>query len=269
MRRSLPFLIVTSLLLAACGEPTRTIPTGVQTIVGTLQRAELKADRRGTHVLLQNNVPVLYVESRTGSLLESEGYDVTIMGLVEQNRDPSDMPVIVVQKIQKILQTLRTWSIPRLAMNISTPETWTMVDRDERATGGKFYTDFRAANPDGTSGVVLSLWTQTGTTLPAGSLTTIAGKTAIRSQNGTGLLFAVVHGPSLLMFGFASPPPHLEQILSSIAFTDAPKTSSSSKPVTSASSVPGQPCGGVAGIICPAGQYCAITDRASNSGICK
>ena len=31
----------------------------------------------------------------------------------------------------------------------------------------------------------------------------------------------------------------------------------------------GKPCGGDAGILCPAGQYCDVTDLAANIGMCK
>jgi hypothetical protein len=34
-------------------------------------------------------------------------------------------------------------------------------------------------------------------------------------------------------------------------------------------SVAGIPCGGAAGILCPSGQYCEITDSASNIGRCR
>ena len=50
--------------------------------------------------------------------------------------------------------------------------------------------------------------------------------------------------------------------------------SASNNSRTGVSSMPagsgeGQPCGGLAGILCPSGLYCEITDLEQNIGVCK
>jgi hypothetical protein len=63
-------------------------------------------------------------------------------------------------------------------------------------------------------------------------------------------------------------PAEFRRFLQSVIFQK--KSSSSAATTMSGSNASaGIPCGGTAGILCPAGQYCEITDSATNIGRCR
>lgn len=262
-------LFVAILALSACTpDDVRTLPEGVQSVSGVVEQAKISLDRRGSHVLLQDDVPHAYLESTRVNLRAYESQQVTLSGSYQANTHPDDLPVIVVQAITSAEETMKEWVVPGLGLSVEAPIHWTR-QADGAATEfmvpGISQPVLRISEaplppeddrPDGAS-VVLDGY-------PGVRVSDFAAKTDI---------VHVFRDATMVTFEWnvqAAEAVQLEaeawgKILQSIEFsTPAPPPSS-----IPSSAAPGAACGGPAGILCPSGQYCEITDRELGIGKCR
>jgi hypothetical protein len=93
-------------------------------------------------------------------------------------------------------------------------------------------------------------------------------------QNGKDILAITLH-KSLQGTSGKEPVQSVLHILKSIIFTNTSSSGSGTVKVTGTgtgvgpAATPGSPCGGVAGILCPSGSYCAISDQVLGIGVCR
>lgn len=259
-------------LLVACGPktpPPVELPIGVQTMTGTLLPAEIKTLRRGSHLLVDKvGQRLCFVESTTVNLRSFEGKVVVIRGVLELNSDPSLLPVLVTQDVTAVEQDMHVLSLPAFGLTGIVPRTWLEATQK----------DSTVLLVEGTSTPLVTITLKKQTPLPAtGAPFQISGHHATREVTpGTQReITSLERGDDLVVLTFAPPTgsgdlsllhAQWSGFLTSLAFTEAISAQSSS---TLSEQSAGTPCGGTAGILCPAGQYCAITDIKENIGHCR
>ncbi len=294
MRR--PFLVAGVLLLAgvlsSCGRPV--LPEGPQEVEGKLERVPLSLSRRGTHLLrdLQGE-ELAYAESTAINLGTLQNETVTLQGVYELNTNPSDLPVFVVQKVLKGGEnTLKHWELPFYGASIDVPALW------EGGVIGLAATFHEPA----TTTPILEVTSGSSSTLPFDfkSFAASSGSTLkvtpvvvglkraasiLDEDSGTWTVYVDLSTPAsadrrilTLRFTLVDEGAPEEQITRFQRFVRTLKFAEKPKPATPSSAAAsgtgavvgdGQPCGGPAGILCPAGYYCQITDQSISSGICK
>lgn len=268
MRRLVLTGLSLSLLLSACGgQKAAPLPEGPVTETGTLVPAQLSRLHRGTDILQINGVDTYYVESTTVSLRDYEGQQVGLHGTLSLNTDPKDLPVLLVDQVNGNAQTGQDIQLPDYQMTLSLPENWMQ-------TQGK---DGVALSTTASGSLPVLVITRAETMPPDGVSLLIGGRTAIRSTDASGDEQITVDGPSgfvkITTFPSAASGTTLSEasaILRSIRFAGSQTSSFSSKQTGTGTTTggAGTPCGGPAGILCPAGSYCAITDATQNIGTC-
>lgn len=256
------------LTLQGCSPSQAVIPEGVQTLSGSLQPVDLSLTRRGTHVLLQDGKQVYYVESSAVNLRTFEGMDVVVTGSVERNLNDEYLPVLVATEVKENVVPSQDEDIPLLNVRLKVPLNWVRQEFDD----GVSFTQ-GVAGP-----TVLKLYASTMAYLPSGTPLVIGGERAVRIQKaGSGsVLLHVQHGKDFLTFSYTPTEDmndaDLLRILKSVVFTNKSSSSSGSGATvvvpSGSGSQAGMPCGGEAGILCPAGSYCGITDTATGIGHC-
>lgn len=240
---------------------------GPQTLTGTLVPAELSMTRRGTHLLKVDGHEVVYVESTTVNLRNFEEADVVVTGTVEANVGKNMLPVIIATALKQIEIPSRTWNVPPLKLSVHIPLQW----------NAQMYDDGIAFTITGSSVPLLKMHRTALLQLPEGTPLVVGGERAVRSGSGSTAIVFIQHEKMVISVEAGSvlqasdSSSHiLARILKSVVFT-APTSSSGTTIPTggSGSTMQGMPCGGVGGILCPVGSYCAITDTASGIGTCR
>lgn len=297
------FLAVASLLVASCtGRERAELPQGVQTAYGTVENAELSLLRRGTHLLIASGREEYYLESSAVNLDELVGSRVRMQGTLQENTDPDALPVFVVTEILDREDATRDWPLPSsFGMSLKLPRAWrgAVTDREAIFTAsGAFASSLRVT----LSTIERAPFSLAGSGTKAEEMTpiVIASKRALRIRDAvTGAEeIRIDRGASVrvpeervLVLKFSAGDDgdiqalreRIIQILSTISFHSEAKSSARTSADASSSvqtGLPsslqssssfgaGSPCGGLAGILCPAGQYCDVQDLASNIGVCK
>lgn len=260
---ALSLLLVAGVGLSSCKQKPVDLPTGTQTLTGILLPVPFALDRRGTHQLTVQGAPVYLVESARVNLRTLEGMAVVVSGHVERNIDPNALPVLVASGVTMINPLFRTWDVPQFKVSLDVPPEW----------NPSFFPDGVRFSETGGS-VKLSLHPSLAATLPPGDFMQIGGRTAVRTTaTGSETIF-VQNGSSIFAIQHYLDDPSTSTtfplVLRSIRFSRSSAMSAgSSVSMGTGTTVTGNPCGGVAGILCPSGQFCEITDMASNSGRCK
>jgi hypothetical protein len=263
------------------------LPQGVQTLEGVLSPAEFSLSRRGTHVLSIDGKETYYVESRIINLYDHESHDITIKGTLEHNSDPKDLPVLIVQDVVDPEGTFRVWLLGGLGIEVSVPGSWT----------SNIQTSIASFTASGARIPALSVFEQPASGLPFTWADAIANNSdaitplsspvldrqALAEQDSARQLLTVYvpkddAGETILTFQFSERGMEnvsdseklIGRIIDSVEASGGGSPASAMlKPVVSASgSVQGAPCGGTAGILCPTGFYCEITDQEHNVGRC-
>ncbi len=253
------------LVLGGCGNGIETtpLPAGEQEITGVLEPTELSFKRRGTHKLFMDGVEVYYAESQRVNLRSFEGVLATLKGRLEQNIDSKDMPVLVVSEIVKSETNDKEWVLRSFGISFSTPKEWT---KDGSTSDVQF---FIPENPK----PIITVFRQEEEP-PSGHKIKIDGKEATRVQDSRSgaesiyiklkeeyvvILFSPDKGDILTLRS------RWLSILRSIRVSSSGKDSDI--PITGTGGT--IPCGGVAGILCPPGYFCNITDLNENIGHCE
>lgn len=268
--RSTIFVSVVSslLILSACNKPTQTaLPQGTQTVTGALMPAELSLNRRGTHLLSLNGQDVYYVESSTVNLRNFEGQDVAVTGLFELNSDPAAFPVLVATKIVSVESPSHPWTVPALNLRLSAPLTW----------NADIFDDGIIFSQTGSTVSLLKIHKSSLAQLPTGTPLVVGGLRASRVTTASGVVIYVQNSKDILAINVDKSLVDVQKsdlaqdalrVVRSISFTNVSSSSSSAFP-TGTGSVTGTPCGGAAGVLCPTGSYCQITDTAAGIGVCR
>ncbi len=296
MKRLLPSLVCLA-LLSACGTPPPVaIPEGVQRVSGTLERAELSLSRRGTHLLRQQGVALYFVESSQVNLRMQEGRDVELQGIVELNTDPKELPVLVVERVLRGAEEgVKSWTVASLGVSLDVPKSWqgTAEAKSMRFTRSGSALPILRVFQESSADLTFD-WTTlkaaTGSELVVepvvidghkGASVYSAQKKAMNVHVDLGQAAAGRVTQLLLTLEFQLDPrvdPEVElrdfkRIAQSLRFGPASRAPSSAAAGSAASTIgsadEGKPCGGPAGVLCPAGLYCQITDVVSNIGKCK
>ena len=265
-----PGILLLLLLLQVSCKPEKALPlpTGPQTLSGSLHSVELSLVRRGTHVLRQQEKDVYFVESSTINLREFEGADVVIKGALEQNVSQSFLPVLIATEVGFQELPLKEWSVPLLHLRLQAPSAW----------DGSVYDDGILFTQTGGTRTMLKIYRSSLETLPSGTPMVVGGERAVRVERGSGSLVVYVHhAPDLLMITYNPPAgeqaatslQYFVRLLRSITFTQTPYRGSGSTLTGSGTSTGGIPCGGLAGILCPTGQYCEVNDATTGIGKCR
>lgn len=298
------FLALSSLLVASCTARERVpLPQGAQTAYGIVENAELSLLRRGTHLLIVSGREEYYLESSVVNLDDLVGSRVRMQGTLQENTDPNALPVLVVTEVLDREDAMRDWPLPSsFGITLKLPRDFRGAVTDREAT----FTASGAAVPS--LRITLSTMERAPFSL-AGSGTkaeettpiVIASKRALRIRDEeTGAeeiridrgLSVRVPEERVLVLKFAAAAEEepiqvlrerIIQILNTISFHSEAKSSAKASEsnsssihtglpasLQSSSSVgAGSPCGGLAGILCPSGQYCDVQDLASNIGVCR
>ncbi|TSC79663.1 MAG: hypothetical protein G01um101425_594 [Candidatus Peregrinibacteria bacterium Gr01-1014_25] len=268
MPRLAVLIVMAVLLLAGCHKDRQPLPVGPVTATGSLRTAPLSLERRGTHILTIDGEETYFVESKHLNLRSFEGRAVAIHGRLEANIDPDALPVLVVERIDAAPADDHVVNVAPLHMKLSVPRDW--LQGTGTASGTRF------AMADGT--VVLVVIKEHGALPSKGDTLVIAGRKAARILGDRGREDIVIAMPNGILRLSLTPPlsgayqtdwhAAFTHLLSTIAFTATPSSASGSMIPASGSGATGTPCGGPAGILCPAGSYCQVTDRAANIGVC-
>ena len=177
--------------------------------------------------------------------------------------------MFVVDAVTSFEETVKEWLLPALGLTVEVPVAW-----ERRSTAGKVHFHL----PD-TETPLITLYTQSRPTreedLPKGVSIVIDGVPAVRQTNeeSGGQTLYILQPEKLLVLDYAPPPAEAAEnvrldwlhMLSSITF----ERRITPKPTQPSSAVAGTACGGPAGILCPSGQYCEVTDVHSDIGVCK
>lgn len=256
--------IVAWSLFSGPGSP-RQIPQGTQTLTGTLIPAELSLTRRGTHVLKVNDEDVAYAESASVNLRTYELTEVSVTGTFHLNTNPSDLPVFIVTSLRAVEIPAMTVEAPSVGLTLRAPKEWIMQTFDDGV----------AFSLTGSSTPLLRVARSSLTRLPQGTNLFVGGYDAVRVEGEHGT--HVVHlqaGRGIVTFTWTSDDESQDAAFAQLLRTAVVRSalSSSQKTVTggflnlssspvigSAASYAGpRPCGGPAGVLCPAGTYCAV-----------
>ncbi len=267
------FAFFTLAVLSACthGNPT-TVRTGPGSATGVVIPVDVSLVRRGTHALVINGKTQFYLESKKENLQAYEGQTVFVRGTLESNFRSEDLPVMIVEFVNTAYghEPLHAWEVPALNLSINAPETW-----DAKIEKG--IVSFSLKNE--TSPLLTVSLTSSGS-LPPGTSLYVAGHRGVRTtteKNVSQDVFIEDNGSVIHLHFDASTQTSVkrveegqillsqfENLLSSLKFlTDQ----SSSSQLTGTGSE--TPCGGIAGVLCPSGYFCDITDPQENIGQCR
>lgn len=266
-RSRIAFLVICIALSACTTDVAPPLPSGVQSATGAVRRVELSLVRRGTHMLVVDGKPLYFLESRSVDLRPFEETTVGVHGTLARNTDADDLPVLVVEGVTAAaVPSGAAVAFPALRMTLVMPQTW-----QKQAEGAR--TVFSASGAQ----TVLRIGPSPLASLPEdGVLLLLGGRKAARTFSSTGVEELTVDAFGTLVLlelpPFASADRALiterAGVLQSIAFVGT-ASSSVASPSSQTSSQGANYCGGAAGILCPRGSICIITDAAANVGYCK
>lgn len=283
------------LALSACTERERvpSLPEGIQEIRGTVRAAPISLSRRGTHLLVVEGNNLSFLESASVDLAAFEGDDVKAIGRFIRNISSKDLPVLLVERIELLRASSKHWTVPHIGISFDAPADWTMtmsgsiaVFRGSGSVSSRLEISERpllktpfAGAAELSEDALLRL--------------VVASRRALRlfDQDSADETVFIDRGPQspsdatrVVVLRYRSPKGErtaearelMLRILTSFAFrggassvNSSQRNAANSSGAQESSRSAGRPCGGLAGILCPGGQYCDITDLVANTGICK
>jgi hypothetical protein len=265
--------------LSSCTKTTTpTAPLGPVSATGTLIPADVSLVRRGTHVLLINGKKMYFVESKTENLVEFEGRRIAVEGIAEANTVKDALPVLLVTKVRSggIDPSKRDWEVPGLDLKISLPSSWVGTVQKTAAI---------FTIPSETEPVLILRPFGSGSLPIDGVPYYLAGHKAVRiDRSSEGLFDLYIQSTSSIIRLHADLRSQksvqnvqqlrdlvatIEQAIDSASFISEGSLTMSSLASSESSQPMGVLCGGSAGIICPEGFFCNISDATGNTGTCQ
>lgn len=301
-------LLLGVLVQTSCQKTEIPLPQGVQTVRGFLQHVPFSLKRRGTHAIYtaSGGAMIAYAESATVNLSRMDGQEVELEGILEKNTSSEEYPVLVVQKILQGYEQMRPWKIPALGLSLSVPIGWKGTIKGNSATFTASESimpvltvaarkELVAPQPSrhplyGPLAVSSLESLSVSVTKPNEEHLVVGFRKARAYTDSEGFWVVRIAPPALegLEIVFRFPPPSVElhlipyrNILKTVEFNANTNTASSARITTfssaeftasagstSRASGAGATCGGLAGILCPRGLFCKITDPLNESGVC-
>jgi len=254
-------------VLSACGNGVQPpLPSGEQVIIGVLKPAELSAVRRGSYFINQDGVNVYYAESSLVNLRMYENKQVTLRGVLAHNTDPNDLPVLVVESIVDVEETVESHTLSDLHVTVETPRSWKLLKRE-----GQF--QFRI---DTEEDPIVVIYEEKGGVLPEGGVPIVVDATRatrlIDELSGAHIV-SIKQSESILVLRF-TPGERInadrlrEEFLTLLKSVHLEPIKDENIPSIGTGSL-STPCGGTAGILCPDGYFCEIQDVEQNIGKCR
>lgn len=260
------------MMLAAChgDRAIEEIPLGPQTLTGNLTQTGVSLLRRGTHVLSIDGHARYFLESKTEDLQAFNNKTVIVTGIAAANTYAKYLPILVVSHVELTGGTaeFKEWNIPALGIAVTTPAAW---KADLKGSTARF------SSPDLATPFLSITRTET-TALPDGVRLFQQGRIGVKIDNDTTMAEEVrfVDGSSTLQLSFE---PVIQEMTSKAAYDQLKEqftqtllslqfTQGNTISAIQTGSGAGLPCGGAAGILCPAGLYCAIGDMVNGIGTC-
>lgn len=267
LMRTTALSLVACLTLVSCGgDILPPLPSGEQTVSGTLKPAELSATRRGSHLIEQEGVDVYYAESSLINLRQYQGKRVTVRGVLEHNTDPEGIPVLVVESVVDVEETVSSYEFPTLHLSLEAPVHWKL-----EKLSGKYQFALEEEEE-----ALLTIQAELGQQLPDGGTPIVidaARATRLVDEGTNSQIVTVLHNEKVITFHFT---PALrtnadrltEDFVLLLKSVDLTEPKRDDDPVTATGAL-GIPCGGPAGILCPTGEYCDVTDLSDGVGRCR
>lgn len=256
--------IVVFLFVSCKSHPILVIPEGAQTLTGVLLPVQISLSRRGTHELMQHGQEVALVESSTVNLRQMEGVDVIVVGHFERNTDPAALPVLIASGVTLASVRMHTVDLSGIGLSLDVPPEWNPQYLQE---------GIRFASSG--SSIFIAISTGSLVPLPTTNRMTVGGRPAVLVSSSGASTLSIHNGSYMILFEFADSIPGgnalILRIIRSIHFT-TPSSVTSIMSVGTGTAIPssdGAPCGGSAGLLCPSGSYCAVTDTVTNIGRCR
>ena len=261
-------LLLVVLLLVSCGggNEVSPLPAGEQSVTGVLELTELSFVRRGTHMLYMDGVPIYYVESKVVNLSAHEGKSVEITGTLERNTGKNDLPVLVVSSLKSNAEKQVEWKVPGSKIKFNLPSEIRGVRSSSEL---HFFTE-------GSVKPMLAVYLQTDSPLPEGIGISVDGQQAVRvideDKNSESVYIGDDKSHLVFIFTPREDADLLElrsiwlSLLRSIELSDVTNPIPDNGTTGTGSVIP---CGGSAGVLCPAGYYCEVTDISEGFGKCK
>lgn len=271
-------------LLTGCFGETEgpALPEGPQTLTGLLLPLPISLAYRGSHRFQREpGVDFAYAESNAVNLRRQEGKTVVLRGRLEPNFQVTDPPVFVVESLVAILEEpLKTFSAPSLGIAFEAPESW----RVEIGSGSVRIIVPNLVEP------LIEITREALLSEPTGEPVVLDRQRAllVRFESDGSERITLPRGSSAMVFYFRpQDPTRLEQLSKQwAAFLESVSLSGKSSAPSSVKTESGMgvgtgtgaglppateslPCGGPAGILCPAGFYCAVENLAENIGHCR
>jgi|ETN02SMinimDraft_2_1059926.scaffolds.fasta_scaffold27094_2 hypothetical protein len=269
MKKLLLLLAIIPLALISAGcsnEPVSPLPEGEQTVTGVLELTELSFVRRGTHMLYMDGVPVYYVESKVVNLSAHEGKSVELIGTLERNTNVNDTPVLVVTSLKSNKEKMVEWKVPGSKIKFAVPSEIHGV----RSSSELHFFVGESSKP------VLTVYSQKDSPLPKGIGITVDGEQAVRVINEELNAESVYIGDNKSYVVFMFTPREDSDLLELRSIWLSLLRSIELSGVINNIPDPGLtgtgsviPCGGLAGVLCPAGYYCEVTDITEGYGRCR
>lgn len=263
------FLIAGILVfISACArDEQRVLPEG-NSVRGVLRPAGISLVRRGSHLLFQDGIEHAYIESAQVNLRSYENQLVTLSGSYQLNTNPDDLPVFVAESVADFEETTKEWLFPALDLSLEAPIHW-----ERRSTSGQIHFYL----PDNSEPIITfssRQRPQNEDDVPEGMSIVVDGLPAIRQSSGSGQTVYVLLPDKILEISYQPPAdeeieslrPDWLHLLATINFDRQNRDTATD---SSSSDKQGGACGGSAGILCPSGQYCEITDFEDNIGRCR
>ncbi|MBU0458121.1 hypothetical protein KJ652_01220 [Patescibacteria group bacterium] len=264
---SLILLISFALISCSKNEPPPPLPEGLQTVTGVISKAELSFTRRGTHLLIIDGLPIYYVESTTVNLSNFEGERTSLSGFLERNTNVNDIPVLVVEEVLEKESDKTKSDLKEYAISLEVPKDW----RSFRSHDGIQFIIKGQTKP------VLTLFMEAGGNDVQGFPVMIDGTKALRSvdeKTGAETVYIRRGGDEVLTLLF-TPKSSVDStelkakwmgVIRSIILENEGDDDSN---ILSTGTGSVLPCGGTAGVLCPPGYFCDITNLEENIGVCK
>jgi hypothetical protein len=258
-------VVLAVLLVSACTpkQPALVLPTGDVELIGTIKPLVLTANSKGTHNLVLQQTGSYIAKSSLVNLRNYEGKEVTIKGFAEQNS--LDYVVTIGSVVLVHNESLMRTTLEDNRISIELPESWQV-----KQSNGEYIVHANQLTEP-----ILIITTVAEVPTLTADLFAVDGKKFVLQNDEPGIYNGYLQSDPVLRFAFTDPN---EQILSSDLVKTIVQTiktvqvtqSSSSVSITASGSISSgiKYCGGLAGILCPAGFYCNIQDAASNTGIC-